>query len=271
MTHPTLFPIILLFLTASLVRAQTPPAPKATPPCVSQAPAHSSWTILIKPKVDHSAKAGDAPDIGSVSAGAKPTLLNQIQIDKAESMRRILRKWSDGKVAETWWIGPLCLAEFPTQGGSGPLQVGMIDTAAPIAGPDLGSGTLDVLASGGDYKNDDFPELAWINPSLLVGTETKNENLYRVYRITAPSPSQPSNQTSQTPLASPSATKRDVTVLKEAWIDAKSGLPLSLFDGQSVWSYTFSPGSDSLPLPPRFEDAFRSYREAHESAKHRKL
>jgi len=263
MRHPTLIPIILLFLMATLVGAQTPPAPKATPPCVSQAPAHSSWTILIKPKIDHSAKAAAAPDMaggsGGPTTGAKPTLLNQIQIDKADTIRRILRKWSDGKVAEAWWIGPLCLAEFPTQGGSGPPQVGMIDTAAPTAGPLLSSGDGSVLASGGDYKNSDFPELAWVNPSLLVGTETRNENLYRVYRITDPAPSQPSS------------TKRDVTILKEAWIEDSSGLPLSLFDGQSVWSYTFSPGSDSLPLSPRFQDALRSYNEARESAKHRKL
>jgi len=298
MIPPKLLPILILLLAHSLLRAQQAPPPtpatKApTPPCMAQAPANSSWTILIRKKEDRAAKAGGAAQgmgamQGGPMTGAKPSFLEQIQVEKAGTTRRILRKWSDGKVQDAWWIGPLCLAEFPTP--DGPPDINVIDTAGPVGLID--PALISANASGGDYKKNDFPELAWIEPSLLAGTETRNEKLYRVYRITAttamPTKSRrrkdmtilkslqsatgdakPSAQA--TPSPSPGGAKMAVIVIKEAWIDASTGLPLSFTEGNDIWNYSFSSGSGSLQLPPRFEEALRAYKQDQESAKHRTL
>jgi hypothetical protein len=267
---------------------------------MAQAPANSSWTILIRRKEDRTAKAGAAaPGMGAMQGGpmtgAKPSFLEQIQVEKAGTTRRILRKWSDGKLQDTWWIGPLCLAEFPKP--DGPPDIIVIDT-------EVSGGVIDTrglsasLASGGDYKKNDFPELAWIEPSLLAGTETRNDKLYRVYRITATTAvptkprrrkdmtilkslqsatgdAKPAAQATTTPPASaspsPGGTKTAVIVIKEAWIVASTGLPLSFTEGDDTWNYSFSPGSGSLQLPPRFDEAFRAYKQILEAAKHRTL
>lgn len=303
MRPPKLLPILVLLLAPSLLRAQQAPpptpAPKAPAPCMAQAPANSSWTILIRRKEDRAAKAGGAAQgmgamQGGPTTGAKPSFLEQIQVEKAGTTRRILRKWSDGKVQDAWWIGPLCLAEFPTP--DGPPDINVIDTAGPVGLVD--PALIAANASGGGYKKNDFPELDWIEPSLLAGTETRNDRLYRVYRITATTAvptkprrrkdmtilkslqsatgdAKPSAQATTTPPASaspsPGGTKMAVIVIKEAWIDALTGLPLSFTEGDDTWNYSFSSGSGSLQLPPRFEEALRAYKQDQESAKHRTL
>ena len=284
--------LLLMLLSAPLLKAEPPAtsSPNAAPFAV-RAPSVCSWTIQIKQKGDRGDKpvetSAAGPQGGPLSAAQTPRL-SQIQIDKAGSTRRILRKWTDGKVQDTWWLGTLCLAEFPSP--DGPPYIDVINTAGPVGLID-NAGLSSALASGGDYNRSDFPELAWIEPSLLAGTETKNDNLYRIYRITSATsaPAKPSRRkdltmpkslepptdqskpsAQETPAtAVPGSTK--TTVIKEAWIDASTGLPLSLTEGESTWSYSFSSGSTSLQLPTRFAEALQNYKQDLESAKYRRL
>ena len=113
----------------------------------------------------------------------KASVLSLIQIDKAGTTRRIIRKWSDGRKEEVWWVDHLCFAEFESSEGTkeirvvdqGNKEIAVIDTS-PVNGAILDTGRASaMLASGGDYVKGDFPELLWIKPEMRVNNEAKSE------------------------------------------------------------------------------------------------
>ncbi len=64
---------------------------------------------------------------------------------------------------------------------------------------------------------------------------------------------------------------QELTVIKEAWINASTKLPYKLIDGGSTWTYSFSADNASLSLPPSCNQALQNYMQAIESAKYRRL
>jgi hypothetical protein len=271
----------LLPLFAARLIAAEPPVPPA--PFSNQAPANSSFTIRIKSKEGRDDKAAtDAPGVqGGAMAAPKTKVLTQIQIDKSGTMRRILRKWSDGKSVETWWLGPLCLEEYLTKQGSREIHV--IDTS-PVQGAIIDTGRLSAsLASGGDYLKGDFPELSWIEPDMRVGNATKNEVEFHVYRMTgsvAPTKTKvdmtmpESLKNAKSPAgdkAAPVPANATVSTVKEAWIKASTKLPSKLIDGEQTWTYSYSSEPPNLQLPPECSKALQAYKAALEDSKNRRL
>lgn len=270
----------LLPLFAARLIAAEPPVPPA--PFSNQAPANSSFTIRIKSKEDRDEKAAtDAPGVqGGVMATPKTKVLTQIQIDKSGSTRRIQRKWSGGKTVETWWLGHLCLAEFPNQQGT--TEFAVINTAAPVGLVDTGRLSAS-LASGGDYLEGDFPELSWIVPDMRVGNETKNEVEFHVYRMTgsvAPTKTKvdmtmpESLKNAKSPAgdkAAPAPANATVSTVKEAWINASTKLPSKLIDGEQTWIYSYVSEPPNLALPPECMKALQAYKAAIEASKKRRL
>lgn len=286
-------PLYLLALLAlNLSAAETPSAPFA-----ALAPANSSWTIRIKEKEDRDdtpAADGPATQGGPMSA-PKASVLSLIQIDKAGTTRRIIRKWSDGKKEEVWWVGHLCFAEFESSEGDkeirvvdeGNKEVGVIDTT-PVKGAPLDTGRASaMIASGADYVQGDFPELSWIKAEMRANNETKGETEFRVYRMTANTapagqrvdPTLPKSLKTITddpdeknePSSAPKAPKSIVTTAKEAWINASTKLPSKLIEGGSTWTYSFSYETQALQLPPTFAQALKDYKRAVEATNHRRL
>jgi len=277
--------IPLMLLLAPLLCAEPPTADTAQRTLfASQAPAQSSWTIQIKQKGNKKSPtevpAGTAAQGGSM-IGSQPWALDQIQVDKTGAIRRIQRKWKDGRSAESWWQGPLCLAETPTQEGGS--QVMVINTSSGTGGFMDTSALSASLASGGDYKTTDFPELSWIQPEMRVDTVSEGEVQYHVYR------SSPTSAVSSKPMVDPtlreplepaksaaegkviSSEQRAPAPVKEAWINAATKLPFRLIDGDSTWTYSFSRGSASLQLPASYGEALQKYKLAREAAKSRRL
>ena len=286
-------PLYLLALLAlNLSAAETPPALFAT-----LAPTNSSWTIRIKEKEEREEKpAADGPATqGGPMTAPKASVLSQIQIDKAGTTRRIIRKWSGGKKEETWWVDHLCFAEFESSEGTkeikvidqGNKEIAVIDTS-PVNGALLDTGRASaLLASGGDYVKGDFPELLWIKPEMRVNNEAKSETEFRVYRMTANTapagqrvdPTLPKSLKTITddpdeknaPSSAPKAPKSIVTTVKEAWINASTKLPYKLIEGGSTWTYSFSSEPPTLQLPPAYAQALKDYKRALEAANHRRL
>jgi hypothetical protein len=286
-------PLYLLALLAiNLSAAETPPALYA-----ALAPTNSSWTIRIKEKEDREDKpAADGPATqGGPMTAPNASVLSLIQIDKAGTTRRIIRKWSGGKKEETWWVGHLCFAEFESSEGTkeirvideGKKEVAVIDTT-PVNGAILDTGRASaLLASGGDYVKGDFPELSWIKPDMRANNETKSETEFRIYRMTANTaptgqrvdPTFPKSLKTMTddpddknaPSSATQPPKSIVTTAKEAWINASTKLPYKLIEGGSIWTYSFASEPPSLQLPPAFAQALKDYKRAVEAANHRRL
>ena len=271
----------LLPLLATRLIAAEPSAPAA--PFVPQIPNNSSLTIRIKNKNDADDKAATEASAGQAGAmgGGKAVVLTQIQLDKSGNTRRIQRKWSGKKTDEVWWLGHLCLAEFPNQEGT--TEISVIDSSS-INGALVDTGRVSAtLSSGGDYVKGDFPELSWIEPDMRVGNETKNEVEFHVYRMTgsvAPTkikvdmtmPGSLKNAKSPDgDKAAPAPAKVTITTVKEAWINASTKLPSKLIDGEQTWTYSYSSEPPNLTLPPECIKALQNYKAALEESKVRRL
>jgi hypothetical protein len=271
----------LLPLFATRLIAAEPSVPAA--PFVPQIPNNSSLTIRIKNKNDTDDKAATEASAGQAGAmgGGKAVVLTQIQIDKSAKNRRIQRKWSGKKTDEVWWLGHLCLAEFPNQEGT--TEISVIDSSS-VNGAIVDTGRVSAtLSSGGDYVKGDFPELSWIEPDMRVGNETKNEVEFHVYRMTgsvAPTKTKVdmtmpgSLKNAKSPdgdKAAPAPAKVTVTTVKEAWINASTKLPSKLIDGEQTWTYSYSSEPPNLTLPPEYIKALQDYKAALEESKVRRL
>ena len=271
----------LLPLLATRLIAAEPSAPAA--PFVPQIPNNSSLTIRIKNKNDADDKAATEASAGQAGAmgGGKAVVLTQIQLDKSGNTRRIQRKWSGKKTDEVWWLGHLCLAEFPNQEGT--TEISVIDSSS-INGAIVDTGRVSAtLSSGGDYVKGDFPELSWIEPDMRVANETKNEVEFHVYRMTgsvAPTkikvdmtmPGSLKNAKSPDgDKAAPAPAKVTITTVKEAWINASTKLPSKLIDGEQTWTYSYSSEPPNLTLPPECIKALQNYKAALEESKVRRL
>lgn len=271
----------LLPLLATRLIAAEPSAPAA--PFIPQIPNNSSLTIRIKNKNDADDKAATEASAGQAGAmgGGKAVVLTQIQLDKSGNTRRIQRKWSGKKTEEVWWLGHLCLAEFPNQEGT--TEISVIDTSS-VNGAIVDTGRVSAtLSSGGDYVKGDFPELSWIEPDMRVANETKNEVEFHVYRMTgsvAPTkikvdmtmPGSLKNAKSPDgDKAAPAPAKVTITTVKEAWINASTKLPSKLIDGEQTWTYSYSSEPPNLTLPPECIKALQNYKAALEESKVRRL
>ena len=271
----------LLPLLATRLIAAEPSAPAA--PFVPQIPNNSSLTIRIKNKNDADDKAATESSAGQAGpmGGGKAAVLTQIQLEKSGNTRRIQRKWSGKKTDEVWWLGHLCLAEFPNQEGT--TEISVIDSSS-INGAIVDTGRVSAtLSSGGDYVKGDFPELSWIEPDMRVGNETKNEVEFHVYRMTgsvAPTkikvdmtmPGSLKNAKSPDgDKAAPAPAKVTITTVKEAWINASTKLPSKLIDGEQTWTYSYSSEPPNLTLPPECIKALQNYKAALEESKVRRL
>ena len=278
-THFYLLPLLATRLIAA--EPSAPAAPAA--PFVPQIPNNSSLTIRIKNKNDADDKAATEASAGQAGAmgGGKAVVLTQIQLDKSGNTRRIQRKWSGKKTDEVWWLGHLCLAEFPNQEGT--TEISVIDSSS-INGALVDTGRVSAtLSSGGDYVKGDFPELSWIEPDMRVGNETKNEVEFHVYRMTgsvAPTkikvdmtmPGSLKNAKSPDgDKAAPAPAKVTITTVKEAWINASTKLPSKLIDGEQTWTYSYSSEPPNLTLPPECIKALQNYKAALEESKVRRL
>lgn len=278
-THFYLLPLLATRLIAA--EPSAPAAPAA--PFVPQIPNNSSLTIRIKNKNDADDKAATEASAGQAGAmgGGKAVVLTQIQLDKSGNTRRIQRKWSGKKTDEVWWLGHLCLAEFPNQEGT--TEISVIDSSS-INGALVDTGRVSAtLSSGGDYVKGDFPELSWIEPDMRVGNETKNEVEFHVYRMTgsvAPTkikvdmtmPGSLKNAKSPDgDKATPAPAKVTITTVKEAWINASTKLPSKLIDGEQTWTYSYSSEPPNLTLPPECIKALQNYKAALEESKVRRL
>lgn len=273
--------LCLLPLLATRLIAAEPSAPAA--PFIPQIPNNSSLTIRIKNKNDADDKAATEASAGQAGAmgGGKAVVLTQIQLDKSGNTRRIQRKWSGKKTEEVWWLGHLCLAEFPNQEGT--TEISVIDSSS-VNGAIVDTGRVSAtLSSGGDYVKGDFPELSWIEPDMRVGNETKNEVEFHVYRMTgsvAPTkikvdmtmPGSLKNAKSPDgDKAAPAPAKVTITTVKEAWINASTKLPSKLIDGDQTWTYSYSSEPPNLTLPPECIKALQNYKAALEESKVRRL
>ena len=279
-THFYLLPLLATRLIAA--EPSAPAAPAA--PFVPQIPNNSSLTIRIKNKNDADDKAATEASAGQAGpmGGGKAAVLTQIQLDKSGNTRRIQRKWSGKKTDEVWWLGHLCLAEFPNQEGT--TEISVIDTTPQLGLIIENAGALTAaLSSGGDYVKGDFPELSWIEPDMRVGNETKNEVEFHVYRMTgsvAPTKRKVdmtmpgSLKNAKSPdgdKAAPAPAKVTITTVKEAWINASTKLPSKLIDGEQTWTYSYSSEPPNLTLPPECIKALQNYKAALEESKVRRL
>jgi hypothetical protein len=172
--------------------------------------------------------AGDAAwtvDVVRRLSGEKEEPLHPVRIEvtRQGGLTRYRIYWSSKQITEDWAAGNCVFVQ--SSGGAG---YSVLTTMSQIA-----------------YDRFDQGEFDWIKPACFVGEENfrGKKTLHFKGKRTRPGDS--------------SATEA------EAWLDAKTQIPLALDDGFQVCLYTFlSPPSAPLALPP----ACQHLKESHEKA-----
>lgn len=284
MNKKTLLVSLLALSGGPLCAQSTEGAPAPKPPFVAKAPDNSSWVVRFEPKKKAAKQPEAGPQAGPMTgAGAAPQAseLEEIRVAKAGTTRRIVRKWSDGKAMDAWYLGPICLGEMPGQDGR--LEVVVFDASGAAGLVDTRPLTLGAL-SGADYSKGDFPEFNWIRAEHFAGIGSPDSNPYFIFRLTGAAPASAPRRAdltmpeslrskgSKSPAPSvPSAPPSVPAAVIEARIDCATKLPLSLDDGSHKRTYTFSMEPPQLTLPPRFDAALKEFRADLEAAKFRRM
>lgn len=217
-------PAILFPSTSSWGQGSQVPNPPH-PPYLKALPDFIEWTI------DYTRSATSAD-----SSQKSPLTLKQRTITKMGTEKRVISNWSDGNKTETWTAGDLILWET--------LGYRHIEVLNGFGG---NPGFYESLAVGGA----DFPEWAWLEAKNFVRVEKKDERTCYFFQTERPGPPPP-------PSAGQNA--RPAAVKVAGWVDARSGRPLILQDGDEVRKYSFRDiPAQKLPLPEEFAKKLDEY------------
>lgn len=167
------------------------------------------------------------------SRQAMPPAITKVEITRVGDLRRNVISWSDNSVSEVWTMAQTGLSVSEENDGDGKksiyvLQGAMRDSAIP-----------SVLQL-------DSASTAWIEPKNLVGNPNatsgtlhyKRERVLPRIEEFVDAPNQP-----------------DQIQIYQAWIDAKTLLPLKLDDGQAEYNLSFAKEVPTGPLvlPPKLK------------------
>ncbi len=216
--------LLLSFLAlAATVRAAFDPSayPPPVPPLVARAPDPGAWTIQVQLPVPA------APSAPADAAAPKPHQLVQIQSAQAGGLKRDVLAYLDGATLELWYADGMLLKP------AGPGQPVMVVDLAAQARLDKDERGDPVLAAG-------FPGLGWITLARFDQVALfQREPCY--HYVLKPGDGGGNGSGA------------------EAWIAAKTGLPVACQRDGLLYVYTFGDGPRSLALPPAYAEARAAY------------
>jgi hypothetical protein len=179
-------------------------------------------------------------------SGAPPAptgRIKHIEITRDGDLQRDIVTWSDGSSSETWRIFDVRLLVADNKASANSVNVYALDSSQAAGF------TPRILALN-------LRSFSWISPGRLVGKENKDGK--EVFRYRAP-------------VLVPGFLPRDPPrqVIYQAWIDAKTLIPVALDDSDDTYKLAFSaPPTEPLILPERFKKIVDYYTRANAVAGH---
>jgi len=203
-----------------------------------------AWTVKMTPFTasdEGGATATPAPP--AIKALAKAATVEVTQVD---NLKRIRITWTDGKTSEEWTVPkmPVVFKEDPRNGNVFPVQ----------------ASTMEMQYERSTMRYD-VSAFSWLNAQTLkeqapITYQGKSCFHYFVAGV------------SKAPTAkdfAPGGIGYNATVntpTMEAWIEAKTLLPIALHEGPSLYTFTFppTPPTDPLVLPAKFKKEVDYYK-----------
>lgn len=219
-----ILPVCLLALAPLVLHGQdAPPSlPPPTPPLVINPPEFARWSIRIEDSARPKMNSGDATD-GKNQPSPYPV---EIQSTRTKNLKVDEVRYSNGKTKETWFVGEKAYFSHPDSE-----KVGSV-------APSFFSDKEAFGPFGNIESSRGFPGVGWINLESYKGAaQVQGVSCYHY-------------QTE--------ANWGGKKVMGEAWIDAKTKLPIALRLNTQTLLFSFhEPPSGMLTPPPAYVAAIR--------------
>jgi len=217
------------------VAQQEPTPPPPQPPYVNNAPAYAAWNIAFSTKQTNPA----------------PRTLKAVRVNKMNKDFQEIKYWSDGSTSEQWQVQGVILIKEPYSPG---IYV--------ISSEEI------LLPSNRDLcyrSSSDFPELNWLSANTYAGVKNFQGKTCYWFQTDAKSST---DSTSAAPIRNTPIA--DGKPSQQAWVDAKTLLPVAFDEGGMLRVYSFeSATSQQAELPPHFAEALKDYqKQAMEPLRH---
>ena len=202
-----------------------------------------AWTVTITPYEDPNNSSPTPPPPPLASQAFKiPT---RIEVTEVDNTKRIRVTWANGKTTEQWTLPKMAVifGEDPRNGEVFANQPGSMGSV----------GLKSVLV----YNSDTFDWVATTNQVEKDPISYKSKQCFH-YQIagTDITPTLKNFQKGGLGINGLSSTP-----VREAWIDAKTLLPVALHIGDNVYSFSFAaePPTGPLTMPDKFQKEVKFY------------
>jgi hypothetical protein len=198
-------------------------------------PAQASWSISYKDKEHGKHSAGrNSNEMAEVSeAQLKDKEVSEEVYEINNRIARVTRHYTDGSQAQNYVVDNLALIQDP--------QSKKVRIEA-----------VDEFTGAGFHFRICFPGFEWVKPEFYVDSVAQGDVQLYHFRL------------DQQPLAGdksfPELTHHPGSSDREAWVDAKTGLPYAFRNGTIYGVYHYGSGQSlDIKLPAEFEKARRRY------------
>jgi hypothetical protein len=235
-----LLPGLLALAAAGPCPAQAPQIPFALPP---RAPERAEWIVTFG---EGTKSSGPDQTAGAAKAdgdsGADRTLVSR-HVTKDGGTKKIIESYANGAKTESWLVGPLFIFQVPET-----KDIYLRDTSAGS------TAWLPAMARGAD-----FPELSWIGPGQLKGEAKVGERDCLVFESTSEVAAAGKGRDAANTMlvlgggGGEAGAPRTETIVRRAWIDKGTGLPVRASEGPAVYRFAQDPRS-----PGTVPDAYKA-------------
>lgn len=243
-----LLPLLFAGLSLGALSAQNAVVyPPPTPPLVAHVPENAAWILSVSEGKTEPTKAPSEP-MGAVNpqSAAKTLALREIRVTKTGKLKRDIISYGNGTTVEVWYVNGVLFTPDSNQ------QLTAYDYKAVQSqfGNKLGNAIVSAGFTGLDWLSlEDYDQVV-----IYQGQPCYH------YGIKAPQRQLP-------PKSMPSTAPPLLSA--EAWINAKTGLPVAYTTGDGkVYTYRFldSP-TTPLVLPPTYQVAVTSHEKEQDKMK----
>jgi hypothetical protein len=202
-----------------------------------------AWTVTVTPYEDPNDPSPTPPAPPLASQAFKiPT---RIEVTEVDGTKRIRITWADGKTSEQWMLPKLAVI-FGEDPRNGQVMANQPGSMASV-------GEKSVLVYGSDA-------FGWMTTTNLVEKEPISYKSKQCFHyLTAGNNISPAPKDFQREGLGINGVSS--TPVREAWIDAKTLMPVALHIGPNLYTFAFAaePPTGPLTMPDKFQKEVKFY------------